>query len=56
MMCVCFPVVSCEYITTPVIPIPCCPLVWLMVWKREPNKSRPNALSIDAYGMPGPLS
>ena len=38
------------------MPIPCCPLVWLMVWKREPNNSRPNALSIDAYGMPGPLS
>ena len=54
--CVGFPVVNWEYITTPVIPIPCCPLLCRIAWNLEPNKSCPNTFSILFCGIPGPLS
>ena len=50
------PVVSWLYRTAADMPIPCCPRLCLMAWKREPYRSLANVLGICSLTMPGPLS
>ena len=51
-----FPVVSCPYRTTALMPIPCCPLLCRIAWNLEPYSSLPKTSGMFFRTIPGPLS